>query len=247
MAKANFIVETPVIDDGLRAYMLKIYVYMGLALVLTGVVAMTCAQSQAFLNAMYVMANDGGVALRPLAWLVMLAPLVLAIVTGFGLKSINAAMAQAIYWLYAVLMGASLSMIFLTFTGESIALVVFIAAGTFGGMSLYGYTTRRSLTGWGSFLLMALIGLILTMVVNVVLNSSALMLFLSVAGVLVFTGLTAFDTQRLKARYNGAAGTGEDREKIAIIGALTLYLDVINLFLNLLNLFGGRRLGRQSS
>lgn len=241
MVRPNFYAQATAVDDGLRTYMLKIYGYMTLALGLTGTVAYLTVLSPALLNTMYVMEDGAPVALRPLAWVAMLAPLGIAILLGMRLKSLSARAAQMVYWLYAALMGLSLSTIFLTFTGDSIALVLFIAAGTFGAVSLYGYTTQRDLTGLGGVLTMAVVGLVIAMAVNLFLHSGVLMFAVSIVGVLVFTGLVAADTQQLKSLYYGVDGADDARKKIAILGALTLYLDFVNLFLNLLNLLGDRR------
>jgi hypothetical protein len=228
-------------DEGLRAYMLKIYNYMAAGLALTGIVAMYSAQSEAVLNALYVMQGNAVVGMKPLAWIVMFAPLGLVLYLSFGLRKMSLMTAQISYWVYAAVMGLSLSTIFLTYTGESIARVFFITAGTFGGMSLYGYTTKRDLTGIGSFLIAGLIGVIIASLVNFFLHSSSLQFAISVIAVLVFVGLTAYDTQKLKALYSEASAGGEWAGKIVIMGALTLYLDFINLFLQLLYLFGDRR------
>jgi FtsH-binding integral membrane protein len=245
MVNDNFIVgssgTTTVFDAGLRVYMLKIYNYMAVALVVTGAVAFFSAQSEAFLHAMYIFQDDNIIGMKPLAWIVMFAPLGIVIYLSFALRSMSLMAAQISYWLYAAIMGISLSVIFLTFTGESIARIFFITAGTFGGMSIYGYTTRRDLTGFGSFLIMGLWGLIIASLVNLFLQSSGLQFALSVIGVLVFVGLTAYDTQKLKALYTQVSIDAEQQGKVAIMGALTLYLDFINLFLNLLHLFGERR------
>ena len=218
------------IDVGLRDYMLRIYNYMASGLALTGIVAYVFAQSGLYI----------AIARTPLIWLVMLAPLGLVMWLSYGINRMQASTAQALFWLYAALMGVSLASVFLVFTGESVARVFFITAGTFGAMSLYGYTTRRDLTQWGSFLFMGLIGIIIAMVVNIFLASSALQFAISVIGVLVFVGLTAYDTQQIKEMYleNDDAQTAG---KKAIMGALRLYLDFINLFMMLLQLFGARR------
>jgi FtsH-binding integral membrane protein len=228
-------------DAGLRAYMLKIYNYMASGLLLTGIIALFSAQSEAVLSAMYTFEGNAITGMKPLAWIVMFATLGLVMFLSFGLRNMSLVAAQASYWGYAALMGLSLSTIFLTFTGESITRVFFITAATFGGMSLYGYTTKRDLTGMGSFLMMGLIGLIIASLVNLFLKSSGLQFAISVIGVLVFVGLTAFDTQKLKNMYYQLSGEGEWTGKIVIMGALTLYLDFINLFLQLLYLFGDRR------
>lgn len=233
--------QTPVYDVGLRAYLVKIYNYMALALVMTGAIAFFSAQSEAFLNAMYVIQDGNITGMRVLAWVVMFAPLGLVIYLSFGLQRMSLGAAQLSYWIYSAIMGLSLSVIFLTFTGESITRVFFITAATFGGMSIYGYTTKRDLTGFGSLLIMGLWGLIIAMLVNLFLKSSGLQFALSVIGVLIFVGLTAYDTQKLKSLYAQSSDSGEGAGKLAIMGALTLYLDFLNIFLNLLNLFGERR------
>ena len=221
------------IDVGLRDYMLRIYNYMASGLALTGIVAYLFAAGDA--NSMYA-----SLARTPLIYLVMLAPLGFVLVLSFGINRIQAGTAQALFWLFAAVMGISMASILLHFTGASVARVFFITAGTFGAMSLYGYTTRRDLTQWGSFLFMGLIGVIIASLVNIFLASSALQFAISVIGVIVFVGLTAYHTQQIKEMYfeNDDAQTAG---KKAIMGALRLYLDFINLFMMLLQLFGTRR------
>jgi len=219
------------IDVGLRQYMLKVYNFMTGGLVLTGLVAYGVAGSPTILRAIYG---------TPLQWVVMLAPIGFAMLFGFRIQKMRASTAQMLYWAFAAVMGLSLSYIFLAYTGASVARVFFITAGTFAGMSLYGYTTKRDLAGIGSFMMMGLIGIILAMLVNLFLHSSALQFAISVIGVIVFVGLTAWDTQRIKEMY--AAGDGaEIGTKKAILGAFQLYLDFINLFIMLLQLMGNRR------
>jgi uncharacterized protein len=224
-----------VVDEGLRSYMLKVYNYMGIGLVVTGLVAYFFNQwafssEQAF-NLVYQ---------SPLTWVIMLAPLAFVLVLSFGITKLSVGAAQALFWAFAAVMGLSLSSIFAVYTGTSIAKVFFITAGTFGAMSLYGYTTKRDLTQIGSFLIMGLIGIIIASVVNIFLASSALSFAISIVGVLVFVGLTAWDTQKIKESYN--VGFGADvLAKGAVMGALSLYLDFINLFLMLLRLFGNQR------
>ena len=227
------------IDEGLRAYMLRVYNYMASGLLLTGAVAYTTANTPAILSLLYAVGADGTVQPTLLAWLAMLSPLAFILVLSFGIHKLKASTAQALFWLFAGVMGLSLTHIFLVFTGASIARVFFITAGTFGAMSLYGYTTKRDLTGWGSFLFMGLIGVIIAMVVNMFIASAALHFAISVIGVLVFVGLTAYDTQKIKNEYN-KMDSAEIAGKKAIMGALRLYLDFINLFLMLLHLFGSR-------
>jgi FtsH-binding integral membrane protein len=218
------------IDVGLRDYMLRVYNYMASGLALTGIVAYFFASSGMYLS----------VARTPLIWLIMLAPLGLVMLLSFGINRMSAATAQGVFWLYAGLMGLSMASIFLVFTGASIARVFFITAGTFAAMSLYGYTTQRDLSQFGSFLFMGLIGIVIAMLVNIFLASSALQFAISVAGVIVFTGLTAWDTQKIKEMYFEADGY-EVASKKAVMGALSLYLDFINLFMMLLQLLGARR------
>jgi hypothetical protein len=222
--------EAAQIDVGLRQYMLRVYNYMTGGLALTGVIAYLTANSPTMLNAIYG---------TPLQWVVMLAPLGFVLVLSFGVHRMSAGVAQILFWAFAAVMGLSISYIFLAYSGASIARVFFITAGTFAAMSLFGYTTKRDLTGMGSFLFMGLIGIIIAMVVNLFLASSALDFAISVIGVLVFTGLTAYDTQRIKEMYVEADGAAVMTKK-AIMGALNLYLDFINLFIMLLRLFGSR-------
>ena len=236
--------ETHVIDQGLRAYMLKVYNYMSSGIFLTGIISLLLFKLSV------VMTPDGSISgltsignalyNSALMWVVMLAPLGVVIYMSFGIRKMSAAKAQMTFWIFAALMGASLSSIFLVYTGTSITRVFFITAGTFGAMSIYGYTTKRDLTKLGSFLMMGLIGIIIASVVNIFLKSSMMYFAISIIGVLVFVGLTAYDTQKIKNMY-AASDSGELMGKKAVMGALTLYLDFINLFIMLLRLFGQRR------
>ncbi|HTZ35927.1 MAG TPA: Bax inhibitor-1/YccA family protein [Stellaceae bacterium] len=221
------------IDVGLREYMLRVYNYMASGLALTGIVAWLAAAGgrDSFIAHIYA---------TPLMWLVILAPLGLVMLLSFGINRLSAAASQGIFWVYAGLMGLSLSTIFLVYTYQSIARVFFITAGTFAAMSLYGYTTRRDLTQLGSFLFMGLIGIVIAMLVNIFLRSPALQFAISVIGVLVFTGLTAWDTQSIKQMYWEGDGA-EIAGKKAVMGALRLYLDFVNLFMMLVQLLGVRR------
>ncbi|HQS84855.1 MAG: hypothetical protein B7Y25_07955 [Alphaproteobacteria bacterium 16-39-46] len=219
-------------DMGLRAYMLKVYNFMGLGLGLTGLVSFIVSQTPSLIEALY--ANS------MLALVFLFLPFGLVLYLQFKIKDMSFQKAQAMFWLYAALMGLALTPIFLVYTGTSIARVFFITAGTFGSMSLYGYTTQRDLSAWGSFLFMGLIGIIIGGLVNIFLQSSAFQFALSIIGVLIFTGLTAYDTQTIKEIY-ASSDSQEIAGKKAIMGALTLYLDFINLFLMLLRLFGDRR------
>ena len=229
-------------DEGLRAYMLRIYNYMASALALTGIVAMVAANSPAFIGALYNVQNGHAVGMSGIGYLIMFAPLGLVMWLGMGLNRMSATTAQAIYWTYSVLIGLSLSSIFLVYTGQSIARTFFVTAGTFGAMSLYGYTTKRDLTAMGSFLIMGLIGLLVASVVNLFLQSSALMFATSVLGVAIFVGLTAWDTQKLKGMYYQMGGSSaEMMTKVSILGALNLYMDFINIFVYLLRFMGDRK------
>jgi FtsH-binding integral membrane protein len=204
---------------------------MGLGLAITGLVAYLVAATPALYEPIFG---------TPLKWVVMLAPLGFVFFLGAKIRTMSVGAAQLTFWLFAATMGLSLASIFLVFTGESIARVFFITAGTFGAMSLYGYTTRRDLSAWGSFLFMGLIGIIIAMLVNLFIASSALHFAISVIGVLVFTGLTAYDTQRIKEMYYEVDASDVVARK-AIMGALSLYLDFINMFVMLLHLFGATR------
>jgi FtsH-binding integral membrane protein len=175
----------------------------------------------------------------PLQWVVMLAPIGIVFFLAARVHSMQASTAQAVFWVYAALMGLSLSYIFVAYTGTSVARVFFVTAGAFAGLSLYGYTTKKDLSGMGTFLFMGVIGILIASVVNIFLQSTGLQFAISVIGVLVFAGLTAYDTQRIKSIYYESDGT-EVAEKKAIMGALQLYLDFINMFVFLLHLFGNR-------
>lgn len=219
------------IDLGLRSHMVRVYMYMALGLALTGLVAFFAASSPELMTAIFT---------TPLKWVVMLAPLGMVIYLSARIGSMSFSTAQMVFWIYAGMMGLSLSAIFLVFTGESIARLFFITSSVFGAMSLYGYTTRKDLTAMGSFLMMGVVGIVIASVVNMFLHSSAMQMMISVIGVLVFTGLTAYDTQQIKESYL-ESDTGDISGKKAILGALQLYLDFINLFISLLQLFGDRR------
>ena len=219
------------IDVGLRQYMLKVYNYMASGVALTGVVAALTVQSDTLMQLVFG---------TPLRWVIFLAPLGLVFFLSARMHKMSASAAQTTFWIFAGLMGLSLASIFAVYTNTSIARVFFISAGTFAAMSLYGYTTNRDLSGWGSFLFMGVIGIVIASIVNIFLVSSALHFAISVIGVLVFVGLTAYDTQSIKNMYS-EADHAEIHGKKAIMGALRLYLDFINLFIMLLHLFGQRR------
>jgi len=232
--------EAVPIDAGLRAYMLRVYNYMASGLALTGAIAYAVANTPALMSLFYASSPEGLLQPTMLAYIAMFSPLAFVLALSFGINKMRASTAQAVFWAFAACMGLSLSHIFLSYTGTSIARVFFITSGTFAGMSLYGYTTKKDLTGWGSFLFMGLIGIIIASIVNIFLQSSAMHFVISVLGVLIFVGLTAYDTQKIKSMYAEADGS-ETASKKAIMGALTLYLDFINLFIMLLRLFGDRR------
>ena len=230
-------------DAGLRAHMLRVYNYMVCGLLLTGILAVLVAQASVVTNEAGQIVGLTGLGQTlfgsPLKWVVMLAPLGLVFFLSARLHKMSFGAAQTTFWIYAGLMGISMATIFMAFTGASVARVFFITAGTFAGMSLWAYTTKKDLSGWGSFLFMGLIGIIIAMVVNIFLESSALQFAISVIGVLVFVGLTAYDTQAIKNEYADHFDE-ETKGKLAISGALRLYLDFINLFIMLLHLFGNR-------
>ena len=218
------------IDEGLRSHMLRVYNYMSAALALTGIVAWFSATS-----GLYV-----AIANTMLIYVVMFAPLGVVFYFASKINSMSASKAQSVFWVFAGLMGLSLSSILLVYTGMSVTRVFFICSATFGAMSIYGYTTKRDLTKLGSFLMMGLIGIIIASIVNIFMKSSMMYFVISILGVLIFVGLTAYDTQKIKNMY-AVSDTGEVMGKKAVMGALTLYLDFINLFIMLLRLFGQRR------
>ena len=249
--------EAAVVDAGLRAYMLRIYNYMVLGLAITGFAALgaymvsvtgdsasaaKAANGAAFALRQGVYLTPIGYALfvSPLKWVVMLAPLGLVFFLGFRAHTMRPSTAQITFWIYAAMVGISLGVIFLIYTHTSIVRVFFITAASFGALSLWGYTTQRDLSAMGSFLIMGVFGILIASLVNIFLHSNALQWVISVVGVLVFSGLTAWDTQRLKSEYIYGAMEGEVLERSAIMGALSLYLDFLNLFTMLLSLMGNR-------
>jgi len=219
-----------VFDEGLRQHMLRVYNYMGLGLVVTGLVAFLVSSTPA----LYVPIFSS-----PLKWVVMLAPLAFVMLFSFKMQTMSAASAQAMFWAFCAVMGLSLASVFLVFTGTSIARTFFIAATMFGATSLYGYTTRRDLTQFSSFLIMGLIGVVIASIVNIFLGSTALQFAISVIGIAVFVGLTAWDTQTIKEQY-AENFDAESRQKLAVFGAFSLYLNFINIFQLLLNFTGER-------
>ncbi|HEX7821001.1 MAG TPA: Bax inhibitor-1/YccA family protein [Sphingobium sp.] len=218
-------------DAGLRSYMLSVYNYMASGVLLTGVVALLFAQSGLAAQVL------GGPGL--LKYVIMFAPLVFVMVLSFGINKLSTPAAQGMFWAYAAVMGLSLSSIFLVYTGTSIAQTFFATAAAFAGLSLFGYTTKKDLSGFGTFLIMGLVGLLVASLINIFLKSSALDLAISFIGVLLFAGLTAYDTQKIKGMYAYVAGT-DMVGKTIIMGALSLYLDFINMFMFLLRFLGNR-------
>jgi len=244
-------VDAAAVDAGLRAYMLRIYNYMSIGLAITGLAALGVYMAAVTTDQAGAVARFGNAYLTqfgyamyvsPLKWLFILAPLAMVFAISAGINRLRPATAQMLFWVFSALMGISLSSIFLVYTHTSIVRVFFITAATFGALSLYGYTTKRDMSGMGSFLFMGLIGIIIASLVNLFLASSMLQFVVSVVGVLVFAGLTAWDTQRLKNEYiyGYASGGADVEERAAITGALSLYLNFINLFTLLLQLLGQR-------
>lgn len=230
--------RTAQIDEGLRAHMNKVYGLMSVGMLLTGAVAWAVGTSDALMQVFRT--AEGSITI--LGWVVMLAPLIMVFAFGAVINRLSVAGAQLFFYAYAAVMGLSLAWIFQAFTGVSIAQTFLITAIAFAGLSLYGYTTKKDLSGFGTFLMMGVIGLVVAMIVNIFLASSALMFAISVIGVLIFAGLTAYDTQNIKNTYlqHAQAGDSEWLGKAAIMGALQLYLDFINLFMFLLQFMGNR-------
>ncbi|SMH27437.1 Bax inhibitor-1/YccA family protein [Mesorhizobium australicum] len=237
------------IDEGLRAYMLKVYNLMALGLAITGLAALgtmmlattndPAAAAATLGNGKMLTALGTALYGSPLRWVVMLAPLGMVFFLSARIHTLSVSAAQTMFWVFAALMGLSLSSIFLVYTSASIVQTFFITAASFGALSLFGYTTKRDLTGMGSFLIMGVFGLIIAMIVNIFLASPALQFAISAIGVLIFAGLTAYDTQKIKEMYfEGDEVLVAGRK--AIMGALTLYLDFINLFSFLLSFLGNR-------
>ena len=217
-------------DAGLRSYMLSVYNYMASGVLLTGIVALLFASSGL---AAQVLAT-------PLRWLIILAPLGFVMAMSFGLNRMKTSTLQILFWAFATAMGLSMSSIFLVYTGVSIAQTFFAVSAGFAGLSLWGYTTKKDLSGWGTFLIMGVVGLLVAMLINLFLQSPAMQLAISAIGVLLFAGLTAYDTQKIKSMYAYVAGT-DMMGKTVIMGALNLYLDFVNMFTFLLSFMGDRR------
>ena len=221
-------------DAGLRSYMLKVYNYMASGVLLTGVVALLFAP-----YARDVLINANGTGMSGLGWIITLAPLGFVFAMSFGVNRMQTATLQLLFWAFAAVMGLSMSTIFIVYTGVSIAQTFFAVTAAFLGLSLWGYTTKKDLSGFGTFLIMGVVGLLVAMVINIFLQSSAMALAISAIGVLLFAGLTAYDTQKIKSMYAYVAGT-DMMGKSIVMGALTLYLDFINMFQFLLSFLGNR-------
>ena len=223
-------------DAGLRSYMLSVYNYMASGVLLTGIIALLFAP-----YAGDVLLSQSGRGMSALGWIVTLSPLGIVFAMSFGAQRMRTGTLQLLFWAFASLMGLSMSTLFLVYTGTSIAQTFFATAAAYMGLSLYGYTTKRDLSGFGTFLIMGVVGILVAMVINMFLQSSAMALAISAIGVLLFAGLTAYDTQRIKSIYFELAGAPDTLRKAAIMGALNLYLDFINMFLFLLRFMGDRR------
>ena len=219
------------VDAGLRSYMLSVYNYMGSGVLLTGIVALLFASSGAAQNIMF----GPGI----LKWLIILSPLAFVMVMNFGMNRLSTFALQACFWGFATVMGLSMSTIFLVYTGASIAQTFFATSAAFAGLSLWGYTTKKDLSGMGTFLIMGVVGLLVASIINIFMQSGTMNLVISFIGVLLFAGLTAYDTQRIKSMYAYVAGT-DMVGKTVIMGALSLYLDFINMFQFLLSFMGNR-------
>jgi uncharacterized protein len=245
------------VDEGLRTYMLRVYNYMAGGIAFTGLIAYfiftqaitndpalaaktATGAAYAINRGMYLTQLGYAIYGSPLKWVIMLLPLGFVFFLSFRIYKMSLGAAQLSFWLFAGAMGLSLSSIFMVYTGQSISQVFFVTAAAFGGLSLYGYTTKRDLSGWGSFLIMGVIGIVIASLVNLFLQSGALQFAISVIGVLVFAGLTAYDTQQIKDNYYQVMGDMTATGKAAIMGALNLYLDFINMFVMMLQLFGNR-------
>ena len=222
-------------DAGLRSYMLSVYNYMASGVLLTGIVALLFAPYAA-----NVLINETGRGLSGLGWIVTLAPLAFVMVMSFGINRISTGTLQLLFWSFAAVMGLSMSTVFIAYTGVSIATTFFAVTAAFLGLSLFGYTTKKDLNAFGTFLIMGVVGLLVAMLINLFLQSPAMQLAISAIGVLLFAGLTAYDTQKIKSMYYHVAGS-DMMGKVVIMGALNLYLDFVNMFTFLLQFMGDRR------
>jgi FtsH-binding integral membrane protein len=243
--RAGTVTDQAAFDVGLRAHMIRVYNYMASGLALSGIVAFALFNFEGLQNIFFTMGRTPGGAIIPvglniLGWIAILAPLGLLLLTSFRAAQMSVGAVQAVYWAVTALMGVSLSLLLFRYTGASVARTFFVTAAAFGALSLYGYTTKRDLSAFGKFLFMGVIGIILAGLVNMIWPSGPMTFIISVAGVLVFSGLIAYDTQKIKEQYAEAWGR-EVAEKVAIFGALSLYLDFVNLFQFLMMFMGQNR------
>ncbi|HEX9556958.1 MAG TPA: Bax inhibitor-1/YccA family protein [Reyranella sp.] len=238
--RAGTVADQATFDVGLRAHMLRVYNYMASGLALSGIVAFALFSSAELAGLFFQVQAGRVVGLNVLGWVAIFAPLGLLLLTSFRAAKMSVGAVQAVYWAVTALMGVSLSLLLFRYTGASVARTFFVTAAAFGALSLYGYTTKRDLTAFGKFLFMGVIGLILAGLVNMIWPSGTMSFIISAAGVLIFSGLIAYDTQKIKEQYAEAWGT-EVAQKIAIFGALSLYLDFVNLFQFLMAFMGQDR------
>jgi uncharacterized protein len=238
--RAGTVADQATFDVGLRAHMLRVYNYMASGLALSGIVAFALFSSAELAGLFFQVQAGRVVGLNVLGWVAIFAPLGLLLLTSFRAAKMSVGAVQAVYWAVTALMGVSLSLLLFRYTGASVARTFFVTAAAFGALSLYGYTTKRDLTAFGKFLFMGVIGLILAGLVNMIWPSGTMSFIISAAGVLIFSGLIAYDTQKIKEQYAEAWGT-EVAQKIAIFGALSLYLDFVNLFQFLMAFMGQER------
>ena len=238
--RAGTVADQAAFDVGLRAHMVRVYNYMASGLALSGIVAFAVFNFGEVASLFFQVQAGRVVGMNMLGWVAIFAPLGLLLLVSFRAASMSVGAVQAVYWAVTALMGVSLSVLLFTYTGASVARTFFVTAAAFGALSLYGYTTKRDLTAMGKFLFMGVIGLILASIVNMIWPSGAMSFIISAAGVLIFSGLIAYDTQKIKEQYSEAWGT-DMVEKIAIFGALSLYLDFVNLFQFLMSFMGQNR------
>lgn len=228
-------------DQGLRQYFLSVYNYVALALAVTGIAAYAALNFEPLRNMLYIVGEGGQfMGVTPFGWLVNFSPLFLSLFFFMGFANMDLKRAQNIFWIYSATMGISLSYLGLIYTGESLVKTFFICSASFAGMSMYGYSTKKDLTSFGSFLVIGLIGILIASVINIFLQSSAVYFATSFIGIFIFLGLIAWDTQKIKMFYYQAGG-GEQGQKMAVLAALSLYMDFINLFIYMLRFFGDRR------
>ena len=238
--RTSTVADQATFDVGLRAHMVRVYNYMASGLALSGIVAFGLFSSPELAGMFFQLQAGRVVGLNMLGWIAIFAPLGLLLLVSFRAAQMSVGSIQAVYWAVTALMGVSLSLVLFRYTGASVARTFFVTAAAFGALSLYGYTTKRDLTAMGKFLFMGVVGLILAGIVNMIWPSGTMSFIISAAGVLIFSGLIAYDTQKIKEQYADAWGT-DTAEKVAIFGALSLYLDFVNLFQFLMSFLGQER------